>query len=352
MSRFHLWSTIVTLSVLTCAAKACVIDLYENSYHADTWCVAAVGANGNDGENENHLILTSNFKTVRGCFNMCAWEHDIMVEGEINESIDPMDPLYDHWQFLRAQVYESGKNTCEARVAQIEAQVGPLTYNDGNNLNCEDAVNAVDVFLLPSKVPIPKSHCQGGGATFTGGGGDTGGTGGDGDGDGDDGDPPEGPEIYGLENYSDAIDCVALDSRTTMCTVDPAFVDDIIGGDWVLLWQDDQFVEVHSASPAGLEFTTCGSDSLAYYLGFREGDIVTRVDGFDVLSYSDVLDLWGYIVASEHFLVSARYRKASTGLDNTLHVKSCGFPGEACEDSSDCCMGLVCNVNDECAVPL
>src|SRR5690606_31227311 len=105
---------------------------------ARQWCVQALFANGEHSAAGNTPIVNSSGNYTSGCKTMCMFEHNVMVEGEINEDIDEMDPLYDHWQFLRGLVYDRAESICEQWADELE--VG--SYSEPYNVMCADAVAA------------------------------------------------------------------------------------------------------------------------------------------------------------------------------------------------------------------
>lgn len=133
--------------------------------------------------------------------------------------------------------------------------------------NCNDAFDALDVetdFYYG-----PPDACSRAGEWDGGSSGD----------DGSDGD-------HGPGSLPELATVVSCDGNA--CSVDASFVDDLIANPWVL--QQDGARLVATVVPvAGFEFQGVAPGSLAYELGFRNGDVPVMVNQLPVATLDDVL---------------------------------------------------------------
>jgi hypothetical protein len=272
----------VTLGTALLLCGSCVIELDGDPGYL--WCIEATGANGTRTASGANVNILRGGDWVSACWGLCEPQHTIMTQGEDGD-YNMAHPLYAQWQSLRDAIIDAGVNNCEVRVDELEASGGAMHFGGAQDVTCATAVSTQEP-LSWKKYDL---YFQDGSCDMAG--SDTGATTGPSD---TTGGGAVGPEIYGLTSYNQVRSCTTnTTAKTITCNIDREFVR-YVADNHTLLWEDDAtMVEATVGSVAGWKFSTCGSGSLMYALGFRLNDAITKVDTTPVTGYAQSLDVFG-----------------------------------------------------------
>ncbi len=271
------------------------------------WCVDAVGANGTLESDGSNIDIKAYDDWVEGCVALCPWEDAIMTDGE-DGNIGPMDPLYDDWQLLRERLFDATTSWCNDVVDALAIAHGSdIEFNQPGDLDCGVAIRNATPWKSPYPSQLKESHCAAGPPGGTGGPG-TGGPGTDETTEGadDTAGAAQGPALYGLQAFSQVIDCVPKPQKSRIdCDIHGDFIESLLQ-DPGLLWADDAYLAPTAAGDA-FSVVSCDSWSLLYAVGFRAGDVLTRVDGTKVTDYDQALQIWSALAHGSKSSASANF---------------------------------------------
>jgi hypothetical protein len=271
------------LAAIVLLSASCLIELDGDPGYV--WCIEATGANGTRSASGANVNILRSGDWVSACWGFCEPQHTILTQGEDGD-YGLEHPLYPQWQTLRTSILDYGVAVCEGRVDELETAGGAIDFDEPDDVTCATAVSTQEPqFWKKYDLWFPDGECDMAGSetgSATTGPSDTTSGGG-----------AVGPEIYGLTSYNQVRSCTTNTSaKTITCNVDQEFVR-YLADNHTLLWQDDvTMVEASVGSVAGWKFSTCGSRSLTYALGFRLNDVITKVDTAPVADYAESLDVF------------------------------------------------------------
>jgi hypothetical protein len=297
----------VTIGSALLLCGGCLIELEGDE--GWLWCIEATGANGTRSASGGNVNILREGDWVSSCWGLCEPQHKIMTRGE-NGDYDEMHPVYPQWQSMRDALIASGIAHCEFRLMELEAG-GAIDFDDPTDVTCATAVAAQDP-LLWKRVDhlFKKGSCDDAGSetgSATAGSSDTGAatssdtgtatspdTGTATSPDTTSGGVVMGPEIYGLTSYNQVRSCTTnTSSKKITCNVDQEFVRYLADHE-TLLWDDDATMVAATVSTLhGWRFDTCGSTSLMYALGFRQHDVLVKVESTSVSDLDAAFDAYG-----------------------------------------------------------
>jgi len=271
-----------TLGTVLLLCGGCLVELTGDP--GWIWCIEATGANGTRSASGANVNILNAGDWVNACWGLCEPQHTIMTQGEDGD-YDMAHPLYPQWQELRDVLIDYGVDRCELRLDQLEASGGAIDFDEPDDVTCATAVSTQEpVFFIKENLYFQDGSCDNAGSetgsVTTGSSPDTSAGGG-----------ATGPEIYGLTSYNQIRSCTTnTTTKKITCSVDGEFVRYLADNN-TLLWQDDATMSEGTVGTVpGWKFSTCGTTSLMYALGFRRNDVVTKVDTTPLSDYSASLD--------------------------------------------------------------